>query len=197
MDEVGCMKPSIDCLRISSPGSLHVLRDRVLSGELQGQINTALSKNRPLSNESDELWQVQVDKTRFFELYEDNLLALEEMTPHQREKLRDIRGMSSVHLSAPAGAGKTFVAVQRVLEVLMEDNGHRVLYVAPSRELVYHFLQWMVMRLLVQFPDPMNATIQQLLSHMVVMHKPYRSLRTPKIDDDSIEFEEAENLGCC
>ena len=155
-----------------------------------------MSKNRPLSDESDELWQVHVDKTRFFELYEDNLLALEEMTPHQREKLRDIRGMSSsVHLSAPAGAGKTFVAVQRVLDVLTEDDGHRVLYVAPSRELVYHFLQWIVMRLLAQLQNPMNSTIQQHLSHMVVMHKPYRNLRIPKINDDSIEFEAAEKLG--
>ena len=147
--------------------ALQSLRDRVLSGAIQDDINKALS---------DPEWDVpvQVDKSRFFELYEENMLALNKLTPHQQEKLAAIGGHVDVHLSAPAGAGKTFVSVQHVLNILQSDPPGYVLYVAPRRELIYHFQHWILVRLATQASpeDLTSSSIQDLLSRMLVLHEP-------------------------
>ncbi|CAE7761106.1 unnamed protein product [Symbiodinium sp. KB8] len=94
-----------------------------------------------------EEFKVKFDKSRLFELYEDSLLGLKEMTEHQKVKLKEMEGLDNVHLSAPAGAGKTFVAVQHVLEHLNTHPSARLLYVAPSESLGLHFIRWLSMRL--------------------------------------------------
>ena len=43
--------------------------------------------------------------------------ARDKLTCHQRERLSAIKGSDMVRLSAPAGAGKTFVAVERVIDL--------------------------------------------------------------------------------
>eukprot|EP00434_Breviolum_minutum_P030347 symbB.v1.2.026844.t1/scaffold2588.1/size75582/7 len=47
-----------------------------------------------------------------------------------------------LHLSAVAGSGKTFVAVQMVIETLKNSVG-QVLFVAPSLPLCYYFIRWL------------------------------------------------------
>lgn len=65
--------------------------------------------------------RVEADKRAFAEVYEASLLVLEQLTPHQRSVLGEARDAEHVLLEAPAGAGKTFVAMARMLEVLLHD----------------------------------------------------------------------------
>ena len=156
----------------------------MLSGTLQDDINEALS-------ESDWHVPVQLDRSRFFELYDYNLLSLAELTPHQKEKLQNISRFADVHLSAPAGAGKTFVAVQRVLDVLDSAPAARVLYVAPTVELTYHFLQWILVRHSFQAEDGVLSlsSMQELLSRVVVLHKPYTEFLSASLEHGNISFK--------
>ena len=164
-------------LGIPTIGSLHHLRDRFFSGDLEEAINGGLSHPS---------WQVDVDSAHFLEFYEHTLLALKDLTPHQQKHLQDIQGWDEVHLSAPAGAGKTFVAVQRVVDVLtdkMEEPPAHVLYVAPTVELLYHFIQWIVVRLASQAASRLVTDINQLLQRLVVLHSPYQDLLSPMLDE--------------
>ena len=161
-------------LGVPTIGSLHHLRDRFFSGKLEEDITRGLSD-----------WHVEVDNGHFLEFYEHTLLALKDLTPHQKKHLQDIQQWDQVHLSAPAGAGKTFVAVQRVINVLTEETEEHpahVLYVAPTLELVYHFIQWTVARLASQVESGLE--INQLLRRMVVLHSPYRELLSPTLDQE-------------
>ena len=176
-------------VQIQGIRALHRLRDQVLSGTLQDTINKALQAGK-------EDWKVpvQVDASRFFELYEENLLTLQELTHHQKEKLRDISRLANVHLSAPAGAGKTFVAVRRVLDVL--DSGARVLYVAPTRELAHHFVYWIITRLASRsVPEALStSSIQGVLARMLVLHKPYEVFLSVVIEEGSIDLKPVEGI---
>ena len=59
----------------------------------------------------------------------------------------------AVHLSAVAGAGKTFVALRLVLDELRTKKG-QVLFVAPSLGLGFHFVRWLMQILGIFFPIP-------------------------------------------
>ena len=175
--------------QVQGIGAWHRLRDQVLSGALQDAINNALQAGK-------EDWKVpvQVDASRFFELCEENLLTLQELTHHQKEKLRDISRLANVHLSAPAGAGKTFVAVQRVLDVL--DSGAHVLYVAPTKELIHYFVYWIITRLGSRSdPEALStSSIQGILSRMLVLHKPYEVFLSVVLEDGSIDLQPAVDI---
>ena len=125
--------------------ALHAFRDRVLDGTLEDDINAGLQEAARLKGSS--LPEIQVDKTRFFNLYEDSLLALSELTKHQKEKLSQMQSATKIHLAAPAGAGKTFLAIHFLVDILRNASSGRVIYITRSKELVYHFLQWITMRL--------------------------------------------------
>ena len=167
-------------LRIKSIGTLHKLRNRVLNGDLEQSINAHLA---------DPRWEVEVSKSHFLEMYDTSLRALDKLTCHQRERLSAMRGLDMVHLSAPAGAGKTFVAVERVIETLSpgpDGRAPRVLYVAVTVELIYHFVQWLAVRIRSRKKDLV------LLSALVVLFEPYKKLlrlRMPVLQDGHIEFE--------
>merc|ERR1719359_979158 len=66
------------------------------------------------------------------------------MTPHQRDKLEAVRSAPVAVLLAPAGGGKTFVAIQRVVEVLHEATDVNVLFVARNEALALFFCKWLV-----------------------------------------------------
>lgn len=70
---------------------------------------------------------MRIDLTAFAEEYERSILQLDQMTPHQEDKLRDAldslkRLSGSAHIRAPAGAGKTFVGMQVLLSLLRDDK---------------------------------------------------------------------------
>ena len=176
-------------LVIEDINALQELRNRILNyDDLQDGVNKALS---------DPKWQICVDKSRFLELYEHHLLSLEKLTDHQEKVLCEILQEDSVHLSAPAGAGKTFVAIQRVLEVLQEDLRGYILYVAPTKELALHFLRWMIVRLTAQAPnapDPTRLSIMQRIQQMRVLTRPYKQILVPDVQDGSIVWKDADEV---
>ena len=67
--------------------------------------------------------RVTADKGHFAAVYEASLLMLEQLTPHQRTVLAAVSTARHVLLEAPAGGGKTFVAMARILEVLLGAPG--------------------------------------------------------------------------
>ena len=52
------------------------------------------------------------------------MLTLNNLTPHQRERLIQCNLHVRVRLAAPAGAGKTFVAVHLVLRAIPRASYH-------------------------------------------------------------------------
>ena len=70
------------------------------------------------------LASVDIDASYFAERYEEAILTLNKLTPHQRERLEEcLTTEGSFHITAPAGAGKTFVALHRMLEALRAEDG--------------------------------------------------------------------------
>eukprot|EP00928_Gymnodinium_smaydae_P030743 TRINITY_DN22775_c0_g4_i1.p1 TRINITY_DN22775_c0_g4~~TRINITY_DN22775_c0_g4_i1.p1 ORF type:complete len:1701 (+),score=392.27 TRINITY_DN22775_c0_g4_i1:58-5160(+) len=148
-------------------GVMRQLRDRVLSGDFDSALQA-------LRGESAVI--LRADRSQLAEEYEQGVLSLERLTPHQREKLRecgvvgdDDGGLVSdvpscngsatngcsenlsagVHLKAPAGAGKTFVALHRALATLRagEAEAARVLWVSRNAALAYFAAAWICRRL--------------------------------------------------
>lgn len=58
-------------------------------------------------------------------------LKLDKLTPHQEDKLAECRSARRVHIHAPAGAGKTFVALYLMLEALRDSK--EVVFVTSNR----------------------------------------------------------------
>ncbi|CAE7377564.1 unnamed protein product, partial [Symbiodinium microadriaticum] len=117
-----------------------------------------------------------------------------------RVKLKEMEGLDDVHLSAPAGAGKTFVAVQHVLEHLNTHPSARLLYVAPSESLGLHFIRWLSMRLASRTsahrhhsePALVQSRIQQVLSRITLLHSPFKDFQLPSLDGNHILRRVAE-----
>ena len=156
--------------------SIHVLqhvRDMVLNSDLEAIVNTELLKR----NKSNK-WQVRVDKTRFCMLFEQKLLRFKDRTQHQTSKLKNIEELlqkSPVMVSAPAGCGKTFVAVQCACDVITGTTG-RILFVAPSAALGLYFVRWLAQGCAEHLP------LHDLLKRVVLMKPPYETFLSLGID---------------
>jgi len=140
---------------------MQLLRDQVLSGDFDAAANRALGKNSPVS--------LQASRTEFVQEYEDCVLRLQTLTPHQREKVEEcagVEGSNGVHLRAPAGAGKTFVSLQRALDTLLGDGQKYVLFVARNKALAYFAASWIGKRV------QGSRKRRQVLSRLHVMHFP-------------------------
>jgi hypothetical protein len=88
------------------------------------------------------------------------MLSLDTLTTHQEQKLREIqvedRKRQHVHVRAPAGAGKTFVALHYILGKLQKSDGAGarkggnegyVLFVARNRPLAFFVARWIWARI--------------------------------------------------
>ena len=155
-------------LKISNLREVHSLRDKVLSGDLDLKINDILSIQ----------WQVGIDKSAFLTFYERSLLSLTDLTEHQNEVLQELRDAGTheqgvIHLSAAAGAGKTFIAVKWVLDHLRMSSG-KVLYIAPNKALVFHFIRW-----LLAFAHADRDSLSRYLSRLLVLYEPYDQVQVP------------------
>ena len=97
--------------------------------------------------------RVTSDRTAFAERYEASLLMLEALTPHQTEKLEEANRHQHVLLEAPAGGGKTFVAMARMLEILTRDDvdaargGGCVVFACWSAPLCLFVCRWICKRI--------------------------------------------------
>ena len=124
-------------------------------------------------------------------------MSRSELTPHQQQALGQLDGSKNFHLSAAAGSGKTFVAAQRVLDTLKEQDG-MALFVAPTQSLCLHFLRWLAMMHAGHLVgESQQAAIMALLCRLRLMHKPYiyfRKVRTESnrlvlLEDEDISYE--------
>ena len=98
---------------------------------------------------------VSIDRSQFAAAYEGSVLSMDKLTSHQLEKMKECLNADYVHLQAPAGAGKTFVALNRVLELLYEEKEARALFVARNAALCYFVIRWVCRRV--------RNTLQRLL----------------------------------
>lgn len=81
--------------------TVQVLRDKVLSGELN------LSMRQSLAQDPHASADIEVDQSEFLEAYERSLQRLSKLTDHQQEKLAELKEPNQdLHLTAPAGGGK-------------------------------------------------------------------------------------------
>ena len=118
---------------VSDVSMLHWLRDTLLSGDFEGKLTKSLSRRsrsgeqpaatttRNLDDdgaESTSALSVTLDRTHFAEQYEQLVLELEELTPHQQQKLAESEGHPRAHVRAAAGAGKTFLALHLMFKAL-------------------------------------------------------------------------------
>jgi hypothetical protein len=132
-------------VNISDVAFLHELGDRVLTGALQKDLTTALETQGQLGAG----WAVKVDFTQFAEIYESSILRLEHLTPHQKGRLEVClkNHEHDVHLKAPAGAGKTFVALHIMLDLLERNGAACVLFAARNEALPYFVAAWLAKRI--------------------------------------------------
>lgn len=110
---------------------------------------------------------VSIDRSQFAEAYERLVLSMDVLTSHQEEKMKECLTTNYVHLHAPAGAGKTFVALNRLLELLYEEKEARALFVARNAALCYFVVRWVCRR----EPNPMKRML--VLQRLDVLFEPF------------------------
>ena len=123
------------CLGVTDAKALAELRDDVVLGS---KFEESLNNKRSVSG------RVRVDRGKFMECYARTMMRFGKLTPHQREKLQEVRAANVAVLLSPAGGGKTFLAIQRVLEELRGDTSAVVLFVARNTALALFVCKWLV-----------------------------------------------------
>ena len=126
-------------IEIGTVNGMQKLRNDVLNEKFEMELNEKLLTSK------HGRWQLRLDKTYFCEDYESQLLQQSKFTKHQRltyEKMQKAES-SFLHLSAVAGAGKTFLAVQIVIETLKNPAAGQILFVAPCLPLCFYFIRWL------------------------------------------------------
>ena len=116
-----------------------------------------------------------------------------QLTPHQRERFDQI-GESSVRIDAPAGGGKTYLALHKLASLLEQDEPVPALFVARNAPLCFFVARWLAARLMKHLDDPLE--FEDRLPRLWVMHQrddgrlgaPQRCAAT---HDDRICFEDA------
>ena len=123
-------------LGVDNVGAMAKLRDDVVleSRTFEDALNGSLPDGTKIS----------VDRAAFLECYSRIMMRFNKLTPHQREKLKELRAANVAVLLSPAGGGKTFLAIQRVLEELRGDAGAVVLFVARNTALALFVCKWLV-----------------------------------------------------
>ena len=164
---------------------LHGLRDKVLEGRFAVELTDRL-RRLPSSVSLD----VKVDLSAFAERYESSVLHLDKLTKHQQLKLLECKGHQSVRVEAPAGGGKTFIALHEMLGVLQLDSAEEsekaaVLFVAPHEALAVFVASWIGTRL-------GKYTRDEMLRRLWVLFLPFdQGLKQASLSDEGkISFEQ-------
>ena len=125
-------------IEIGTVNGMQKLRNDVLNEQYELKLNEKLLRSK------HGRCQLRLDKTHFCEDYESQLLQQSKLTEHQRLTYEKMQKAKSpfLHLSAVAGAGKTFLAVQMVIETLKNSAG-QILFVAPNLPLCFFFIRWL------------------------------------------------------
>ena len=141
------------------------LRNDVLNEHFELELNSKLLES------GHGRHQVCLDKSYFCEHYESQLLRQSTLTPHQKEKFEELQREEPcrMHVSANAGCGKTFLAVQLVIDTLLKDTAGQVLFIAPSLALCLYFILWLARR-----GAHEKISLRDLLEQIVI-HTPKRN----------------------
>jgi hypothetical protein len=135
---------------ISDIAFLHSLRDSLLADDEFGRGMAAeLQQNAAASKleKKQVVEKISVDKTHFAERYESSILRLNTLTPHQQEKLDECAAATGdLHIRAPAGAGKTFLALHFIQDLLVSDRRAHVLFAARNFPLTVFVAKWLAER---------------------------------------------------
>ena len=160
-------------MHVSDVGLLHKQRDDLLTRVFEVELSKALVQKERREGlqgkEKETPVVVEVDKSQFVEQYEKSVLALEKLTPDQRRKLAQCKGKRRVHVKAPAGAGKTYIAMYQMLELLKQSDGGAILFVAPKPALCYFVVRWLCAR--VQ-SNGKGSELDRLLPRLHVLYDP-------------------------
>ena len=171
---------------VTSVAFLHELRDKVLEGRFADELTDRL-RRPPISVSLD----VKVDLSALAERYESSVLHLDKLTKHQQLKLLECKGHQSVRVEAPAGGGKTFIALHEMLGVLrlesaVESENAAVLFVAPHEALAVSVASWIGTRVSKYARD-------ETLRRLWVLFLPFdQGVRRASLSDDGrIVFKQA------
>ena len=146
-------------IEIGTVHGMQKLRNDVLNDHFELELNSKLLES------GHGRRQLRLDKTSFCEHYESQLLRQSMLTDHQKEKFEEIQRAKSrlMHVNAVAGSGKTFLAVQVVIDTLKETAG-QVLFIAPSLPLCFYFARWLGRR-----GSHDNISFPSLLDRLVIL----------------------------
>ena len=86
---------------------------------------------------------VSSDLGTFLGSYNHAKLRFTELTHHQQTRLDQLQGHKVALLLAPAGGGKTFIAIQRIADYLTYVGGDAVLFVARNEALALFVCKWL------------------------------------------------------
>ena len=140
--------------------------------------------------------RLELDMTHFAQKFESIMLHLENLTQHQEEKFE---GMTDILLTpggradirAPAGAGKTYLGLKALVDVLLDadDTDQRVTaFVSRNEALCLHVTKWLYMRLRMKLADA--DAIKRLEARFVVMHAPFDGLHGVHIEETRVAVGE-------
>lgn len=132
---------------------LFELRNDLIDGSLERRINELLLGYVDTSVLGGQKWTL--DKAAFTSIYPQILSQMDQLSPHQREKLHECEAAERVHVTGPAGCGKTFIALHMVVDlieaaemssgVLSKDSP--ILFVGKNQALCMFFVNWITQRL--------------------------------------------------
>ena len=168
--------------------AMQKLRNQILNNELE------VAFNKELFSKKYGCLQVRVDKTYFCIQYEKKLLRFRKPTEHQKKMLKEVKQSSNIHISAIAGAGKTFIAVKCVTDRLLNNSSGLILYVAPSESLCLFFVHWIARRVQGRSSLREKFSIQSMLDRIRVMPSPYKDVMSVHVRGNHLEFQSISQL---
>eukprot|EP00729_Bicosta_minor_P007791 gene7791-8950_t len=129
---------------------LFELRNDLVDGTLERRLQAELAKVVPAEVLAKHRWIL--DKAAFAGIYQGVLSQMDQLTPHQQEKLAACESVLRSHVTGPAGCGKTFVALHMVLKMLQQRGSDSfgagtILFVGKNEALCIFFVNWIVQRL--------------------------------------------------
>ena len=86
----------------------------------------------------------------------------------QEKKLEQCKGKKRVHIEAPAGAGKTFLALHEMLRILTGESQRTVLFITRGKALCTHVAKWLFLRLRKTYSDEES---EKLLKRFQVLYE--------------------------
>ena len=125
--------------------------------------------------------RLELDPTHFAQKFEDIMLRLENLTQHQQEIFDEmtkvLNDSGRVDIRAPAGAGKTFLGLKALLDVLdagMNEGAGVVAFISRNKALCMQVSKWLYVRLQIKKSfEKHSAFLSNTSSKIVCCDIPY------------------------